>query len=519
MAVRRRIHLRLCAGALLLTLPIAATSTNAVGASAASPGGAPVADRAVATSALGALPFGFVATAAVQPSTVDTATVARRVKAAGDRRLQGASPTPPTALAGVGLDELDIPRPALVAYQVAATTMRRADADCGIDWTLLAAIGRVETDHGRHTGSRLGADGVSTPLIRGVALNGKGPVAAVRDTDAGRLDGDTRWDRAVGPMQFLPSTWDYTGVDANGDGVRSPDDINDAALGAAVYLCAAPGRLDRAAGLRAAVLRYNPSSAYVDLVARLAKAYGDGELAEVQTGGTTLALGAIQTGPSGDGGAGTTPSGGSTGQVGTTNGGDGTRGDGGGTGNNGDQDDAPGKGDGGPGGTKNGGNDGGGGNGKGGADDEGSTDDEGRGSAQVREPKAGSGVDTGGEPPESGPEKDPPEDPEPILIEVTGVLTLVEDVLSEDGLTTSDQWNLTVTTADGAIEELPLDVGDETWLATTALADLDADEVLETNLDELTGLLEAESVVLMVEDGTEPALVHTVNGSPYLPAE
>ena len=43
--------------------------------------------------------------------------------------------------------------------------------------------------------------------ILGPVLNGVGDVAAIPDTDGGRWDGDTTWDRAVGPMQFIPSSW------------------------------------------------------------------------------------------------------------------------------------------------------------------------------------------------------------------------------------------------------------------------------------------------------------------------
>ena len=117
------------------------------------------------------------------------------------------------------LDHLDIPATALAAYQRAAGVMEQVDESCGLSWTLIAAIGRVESDHGRYAGARLRTDGTSSPEIRGVALDGQGPVAEIRDTDAGELDGDKVWDRAVGPMQFLPSTWSVVGVDADEDGV------------------------------------------------------------------------------------------------------------------------------------------------------------------------------------------------------------------------------------------------------------------------------------------------------------
>ncbi len=94
----------------------------------------------------------------------------------------------------------------------------------------------------------------------------------VRDTDAGRLDGDRRFDRAVGPMQFLPSTWAAVAVDGDADGTRDVQDIDDAALGSAVYLCAGGGDLSTPAGARAALLRYNHSQAYVARVMAIARA-------------------------------------------------------------------------------------------------------------------------------------------------------------------------------------------------------------------------------------------------------
>jgi len=168
-----------------------------------------------------------------------------------------------------------IPAAALAAYQRAATIVDDADPQCRLDWPLLAAIGRVESDHGRAGGSRLTSSGVARPAILGPVLTGKHRTSRVADTDHGRYDGDTRYDRAVGPLQFLPSTWAIVGVDADGDGKRDPQDINDAALGAAVFLCSG-SELSDAAGQRAALFRYNHSRSYVATVLDVAAAYRTG---------------------------------------------------------------------------------------------------------------------------------------------------------------------------------------------------------------------------------------------------
>jgi Transglycosylase SLT domain len=170
-----------------------------------------------------------------------------------------------------------IPAPALRAYRTAELIMQRSAPGCGLDWEILAGIGRVESDHGRYGGAVVAADGTSSPQIYGVPLNGAGPVAEIPDTDNGALDADTVWDRAIGPMQFLPTTWDVVGVDADGDGVKNPHDLDDAALAAAVYLCAGDVDLRDPAQLREALLRYNPSTEYADLVLSYIEAYRNSE--------------------------------------------------------------------------------------------------------------------------------------------------------------------------------------------------------------------------------------------------
>jgi membrane-bound lytic murein transglycosylase B len=174
------------------------------------------------------------------------------------------------------LSDHGLPAAAKRAYRRAAAQMAKSDPGCGLRWTLLAAIGRVESDHGRYGGARLGDDGVSRPRIIGVQLNGNGPVAAIRDTDNGRLDGDKVWDRAVGPMQFIPSTWAFAARDGDGDGRKSPHDLDDAAAAAAAYLCSGSGSLLDPATEAAAIYRYNQDDYYVALVKAFEVGYRTG---------------------------------------------------------------------------------------------------------------------------------------------------------------------------------------------------------------------------------------------------
>lgn len=184
-------------------------------------------------------------------------------------------PAPATKPVISGLAANGIPNIALNAYRMAAARMASADPACGIQWSLLAAIGRVESDHGRYGGALLYADGTSLPHIIGIALDGSRS-AYIGDTDGGSLDGDPRYDHAVGPMQFIPSTWASWGVDGDGDGVASPFNVNDAALAAARYLCASGGNLRTHAGQVAAVLAYNDSDQYLAQVLALSTAYAQG---------------------------------------------------------------------------------------------------------------------------------------------------------------------------------------------------------------------------------------------------
>ncbi|MFJ3982719.1 lytic transglycosylase domain-containing protein [Streptomyces fungicidicus] len=156
-----------------------------------------------------------------------------------------------------------IPATVLRAYRAAEASVGRTDPGCRLPWELLAAIGKVESGQAR--GGAVDRNGTTLGRITGPPLDGRG-FALIRDTDGGVHDGDTVYDRAVGPMQFLPSTWARWGADGNGDGRADPNNVFDAALAAGHYLCAGDRDLGRAADLDRAVLSYNHSGAYLRLV-------------------------------------------------------------------------------------------------------------------------------------------------------------------------------------------------------------------------------------------------------------
>jgi membrane-bound lytic murein transglycosylase B len=156
----------------------------------------------------------------------------------------------------------DLTLVALNAYWKAATTMAAFGPSCRLSWTALAGIGRVESQHGSYAGDSLDPNGEETRPMIGIPLDGKTGTVRVPDTDQGSLDHDTTYDRAVGPMQLLPSAWRTYGRDGNGDGRVDPQNMYDAALAAAVMLCRY-GALDTDAGLRTTFFHYNASNAYV----------------------------------------------------------------------------------------------------------------------------------------------------------------------------------------------------------------------------------------------------------------
>ena len=169
-------------------------------------------------------------------------------------------------------NKVGIPAPAVRAY---ANAQLSEPKGCQVGWTTLAGIGWVESQHGTLGGRTLGEDGHSSTPVLGPALDGK-DFAAIRATPESTVwHGDPTWDHAVGPLQFIPSTWETWGSDGDADGTADPNDLDDAAFAAARYLCADGHDLTTGAGWADAVFGYNHDQAYVDSVYAAASAYAD----------------------------------------------------------------------------------------------------------------------------------------------------------------------------------------------------------------------------------------------------
>lgn len=174
----------------------------------------------------------------------------------------------------------DIPAPLLAAY-------RTAGLSCpGLPWTVLAGIGKVESDHSRFGGAVLGVTGEVAPPILGPVLDGSlpGTMAIPLGADGSPWHNHPSFDRALGPMQFLTDTFRRFGTDGSGDGVASPHNAFDAVHSAARYLCGPDGEVTN---IRDAIFRYNRSTVYVDQVLDYASRYG---VAPIYAGADPIAL-------------------------------------------------------------------------------------------------------------------------------------------------------------------------------------------------------------------------------------
>ena len=166
-----------------------------------------------------------------------------------------------------------IPARALEAYANAHAVMAASRPSCHLTWVTLAGIAAVESQHGTIGGRTLLSDGRPSSPIIGVALDGANNNRAIAATDGGLLTGDKVWEHAVGPFQFIPSAWAIWRADAHGDGKTDPQNIDNAALAAAKYLCADNRNLASGEDWLRAILSYNNSLDYAKAVYGFAQVY------------------------------------------------------------------------------------------------------------------------------------------------------------------------------------------------------------------------------------------------------
>lgn len=249
--MRARIAVGAVSGLALLTLPALA---------AVSRGGGTVGDPVLSSS---------VPVFATAPQA--HASAAPRTSAAAGGRVDVSAEWARSAAARAG-----VPETAVRAYGRAELLLAQSDPGCDLAWTTLAGIGYVESHHGTIGDRSLGPDGRSSTPILGPALNGVGDVAAIPSTSlSATWHGDRQWDHAVGPLQFIPSTWARWSSDGDGDGVGDPNDLDDAAFAAGRYLCADSQALGTGSGWSRAIFSYNHSTEYIESVYAAASAYAE----------------------------------------------------------------------------------------------------------------------------------------------------------------------------------------------------------------------------------------------------
>lgn len=246
----------------------AVASTGAiVGIASAGTGSLPGAS-AQASGAAAAAPLSeAAASSSASASSTRAATAAQREIQSVAATLNASSDWAARDSAATG-----IPQRALMAYGKAALVAQKLWPGCHLGWNTIAAIGYLESGNAGHGDSTIAANGDVEPAIIGPVLDGTA-YEAQSDTDGGVYDGDAHWDHAVGPLQFIPSTWARNGVDGNGDGVADPNNIDDAAVSAAGYLCASGRDLRSSDAWEAAVRSYNHSDSYIDGVREAATEY------------------------------------------------------------------------------------------------------------------------------------------------------------------------------------------------------------------------------------------------------
>lgn len=179
---------------------------------------------------------------------------------------------PPPAAVVSSPGSLRIPTVALNAYRNAERMMATAAPNCGMSWNLLAGIGRIESMHASNGATDI--NGTAVRPILGPALDGSlpGNEVIVQSRNNDRIT----YAQAMGPMQFLPGTWSRYASDGNGDGKAEVQNLFDATLAAARYLCSGGLNMRDQSQVMTAILRYNNSVAYARNVLGWAAAYATG---------------------------------------------------------------------------------------------------------------------------------------------------------------------------------------------------------------------------------------------------
>jgi membrane-bound lytic murein transglycosylase B len=179
---------------------------------------------------------------------------------------------PPPSVVVNSPGSLRIPAIALSAYRNAEAMMASAAPGCGVSWNLLAGIGRIESLHAN--GGATDTQGTAVRPIYGPALDGTLPGNEV--IVQSRTSDRVTYARAMGPMQFLPGTWSRYASDGDGDGKADVQNVYDASLATARYLCSGGLNLRDPSQVMSAILRYNNSVAYARNVLGWAAAYATG---------------------------------------------------------------------------------------------------------------------------------------------------------------------------------------------------------------------------------------------------
>ena len=165
----------------------------------------------------------------------------------------------------------DIPEAALRAYAYAAWAVAK-QKNCNLGWPTLAALGESLSNHGRANDSQLGDDGTTTVPLRGLNLFDPAHPQEVADTDAGLFDGDPTKDIPIGPLQIMPSRWEQFNAAVEPDAKPNPDNINDASLTLAGFLCSV-GDPSTPDGWANGVQQINANPEFVKHVHAIAKKY------------------------------------------------------------------------------------------------------------------------------------------------------------------------------------------------------------------------------------------------------